>query len=235
MRDEDVKIDRSVHVLYSKKCKREILNRIALYYAPEAVEGVFEKVQLQYAEFLENYRTDLGGRQNLHNGVAGTYDCIALFSYYVVCGEKTSLSEIEEMNNNLFLPSFRRLRFADANKPFIRRLLHLALTISAKKSSKWGGDYKMDVDPFEKDKPVSYRFTSCPIAEFARDNHLLKVLPAICNGDYPAMEEIHAKLVRPSTCGNGCECAYYIYGDRDQRLSGYPEYVDEQGYRTNKV
>ena len=46
---------------------------------------VWEKVQRQYADFLSDWRTDLGGKKNFHNGVGGTYDCIAIMSYYVVC------------------------------------------------------------------------------------------------------------------------------------------------------
>ena len=56
------------------------------------LKKIFTKVQLQYIEFLKDYRTDLGGKKNFHNGAGGNYDCIALFSYYVVCKEKTSLA-----------------------------------------------------------------------------------------------------------------------------------------------
>ena len=31
-----------------------------------------------YADFLSDWRTDLGGKRNFHNGVVGTYDCIAI-------------------------------------------------------------------------------------------------------------------------------------------------------------
>ena len=39
----------------------------------------------------------LGSKKNFHNGVGGTYDCIAIMSYYVVCKAVTSFREIEEM------------------------------------------------------------------------------------------------------------------------------------------
>ncbi len=44
-----------------------------------------ERVQKQYAGFLSDWRTDLGGSKNFHNGAGGTYDCIAIMSYYTVC------------------------------------------------------------------------------------------------------------------------------------------------------
>ena len=62
-----------------------------------AREAVWERVQLRNAELLSDWRTDLGGKKNFHNGKGGNYDCIALMAYYVVCREVTSLSDIEEM------------------------------------------------------------------------------------------------------------------------------------------
>ena len=86
MKDNELPFDRKSHVLYSKPCKKEILAKIALHYYPEAErETVWEKVQRQYVVFLSDWRTDLGGKKNFHNGVGGTYDCIAITSYYVVC------------------------------------------------------------------------------------------------------------------------------------------------------
>lgn len=217
MKDGDVVFDRRYHVIYSKECKAEILNKIALHYPKEQVDEVFEAVQLQYSDYLKDYRTDLGGKANFHNGVAGTYDCIALFSYYKVCQDKTSLAEIEEMNNNLFLPAFRKLGFVDCNKEIYKRLLHFAFKMSAKKCAKWN-DYDMKVYPYKKGEPVRYEFTSCPVAEFAKEHDLLDVLPALCNGDYAAMELLHAKLVRNMTCGTGNLCDYTIYGDKDENV-----------------
>ena len=59
-------------------------------------------------------------------------------------------------------------------------------------------------------------------------------MPALCNPDFEAMELIHARLVRTTTCANGDKCDYTIYGDRDERLKDHPEYRDEAGYRRNR-
>lgn len=111
MKDKKLLFDRKCHVLYSKPCKREIRAKIALHYPEAEREAIWEKVQRQYADFLSDWRTDLGGKRNFHNGVGGTYDCIAIMSYYTACNPVTSFREIEEMEENLILPIFRRLRF----------------------------------------------------------------------------------------------------------------------------
>ena len=233
MRDRDLSFDRTCHVLYTKPCKKQIQQKIALHYPPEQREEVWEQVQLQYVDFLKDWRTDLGGKKNFHNGAGGNYDCIALMSYYVVCKAVTSLDEIEEMEGELFLPAFRKLRFVDVNKPFWKRLLHRAFLTAKKRCDRWG-DFVMHVAPYEADKPIYYEFTQCPTAEFAKQHGLLEVMPALCNPDFQGMELLHARLVRTTTCATGCKCDYAICGDRDPYLKEHPEYRDAQGYRRNK-
>ena len=172
-------------------------------------------------------------KKNFHNGVGGTYDCIAIMSYYVVCKAVTSFREIEEMEENLILPIFRRLRFVDCNKPFWRKLMYRAFVRAKSGCDKWH-DYEMSVAPYEADKPIYYEFTSCPAAEFAIRHGLTDIMPALCNVDYASMELLHARLVRTTTCVDGCRCAYTICGDKDPYLKAHPEYRDEAGYRRNK-
>lgn len=101
--------------------QKQIQSKIALHYPEAQREAVWERVQRQYVEFLSDWRTDLGGKKNFHNGAGGTYDCIAIMSYYAVCRDVVSFREIEEIEENLILPTFRKLsRFVDCNKPFLR-------------------------------------------------------------------------------------------------------------------
>ena len=209
MKDEALVFNRECHVLYSKPCKKEIQGKIALHYPAGQREEAWTKVQLQYVDFLKDWRTDLGGKKNSHNGVGGNYDCIALMAYYVVCKDKTSLAEIEQMEGDLFLSNAKR------------------------QCDKWG-DFKMNLAPFDKNKPIYYEFTECPTAEFAKKHGLLGVMPALCNPDFEGMELIHARLVRRTTCSNGCKCDYTICGDREEYAKQHPEYRDDLGYRRNR-
>ena len=233
MKDNELSFDRSCHVLYSKPCKKQIQSKIALHYPEDEREAVWERVQRQYADYLADWRTDLGGKKNFHNGAGGTYDCIALMTYYKVCQAVTSLAEIEEMESELFLPVFRLLsKFVDCNKPFFRKLMYQSFRNAEKQCGQWH-DYEMLVAPFDKAQPIYYEFTVCPAAEFAKQHDLLEVMPALCNPDYTAMELIHARLIRTSTCANGCKCDYTICGDKDPYAKEHPEFRDEAGYRKN--
>ena len=233
MKDSELKFDRTCHVLYTRACKKQIKAKIALHYPEAEREAVWERVQKQYVQFLSDWRTDLGGKKNFHNGRGGNYDCIALMAYYVVCREVTSLDEIEEMEGNLFLGTFRKLKFVNCNKPLFKKLMYKAFLNAKKQCDKWG-DFEMNVAPYDKDGPIYYEFTQCPTAEFAKKHGLLEVMPALCNPDFEAMECIHARLVRKYTCANGDRCDYTICGDRDEYLKEHPEYRDEAGYRRNR-
>ena len=190
-------------------------------------------MQLRYAELLSKWRTDLGGKKNFHNGVGGTYDCIAIMCFYDVCRDVVTFSEMEEIEENLILPSFRKLRFVDINKPFWKKLMYRAFSTAQKHCDTWH-DYEMDVTPYENSKPIYYEFTACPAAEFAKRFGFADIMPALCNVDYASMELLHAKLVRTTTCVDGCRCDYTICGDKDPYVKEHPEYRDENGYRRNK-
>ena len=233
MKNKELQFDRSCHVLYTKPCKKEIQKRIAQHYPSPERENIWEQVQRQYVEFLSDWRTDLGGKRNFHNGKGGNYDCIALMAYYVVCKEVTSLAEIEKMEGNLFLGAFRKMKFVDCNKPLFKKLMYKAFQNAKRQCDRWG-DFEMNLAPFDKDKPLYYEFTQCPTAEFAKKHGLLEVMPALCNPDFEGMECIRARLVRRTTCANGDRCDYTIVGDHDPYLEEHPEYRDEAGYRRNK-
>ena len=137
------------------------------------------------------------------------------------------------MEENLILPTFRKLRFVDCNKPFWRKLMYKAFVRAKSGCDKWH-DYEMSVAPYETDKPIYYEFTACPAAEFAIKHGLTDIMPALCNVDYASMELLHARLVRTTTCVDGCRCDYTICGDKDPYLKEHPEYRDEAGFRRNK-
>ena len=256
MEDKELQINRKKHVLYSKKVKALILDKLNSRYSPSIAENKWEKIQKQYAQFLTTLPY-LGGKHCRHNGAGGTYDCIALCSYYTV--EKTSpylsnlqkaISELYNMNNALFVPSFSRMgKIINANSSFSRRILHLAFRITAKVESKiskktsninkedeWpGGGYIMKVAPYDKNR-VYYRFNRCPIAEFAKKNNLLPIMPAFCNGDFPALKEINASLIRNHTCSNSDFCDFLIVGNNSEDAKNHPIKVSDDGYiYTDKI
>ena len=225
------KFDGKIYYPYSEECKREVMKRLKIYYLQDA-DQVFQKIHDKYMEYLERFNRDLLGKKNSRNSAGGTYDCIFLCCVHELCKEKIPLMEYEEIEKDLILPTFKKLSFANLNKPIFKRLYYMADKIAEKKENKID-DYHMEVEPYDPSQPIRYRFTSCPVADFAKQFGFLDVLPYLCNVDYYSLEMMNAKLVRVHTLGNGEECDYALCGDQGPYLQKHKQYRDEQGYITN--
>ncbi|WP_329886090.1 L-2-amino-thiazoline-4-carboxylic acid hydrolase [Pseudoramibacter sp. HA2172] len=237
MKENEPKIDRTRHAVYTKACREEIIKHIAAHYPEEQVDEVFETFQNRYAEYLNAWDEDLGGEKNFRNkGAGGTFDSIALLCLYSVCKDVISVSELEEMETNLVLSTFKalsKLRIANGNRAFIKKILYKSFT-SAKKSGDQYQDFVMKLYPFDKNKPIHYEFGTCPIVDFAKKFHLEEAMPAMCNADYPAMACMRIKLIRPETLAFSDKCDYSFVGDEELYAKEHPEYVDENGFRRNR-
>lgn len=82
-----------------------------------------------------------------------------------------------------------------------------------KRCDRWK-DYKMDVAPYDKNKPIYYKFAFCPVADFAKRFGFEEIMPSLCKIDYKCLEIMHAKLIREPTCVEADRCDYTIYGDK---------------------
>ena len=225
------------HVMYSPLMEKIIKEHLGKKYEGAAADQMWEMVQRQYVDFLRDLPY-LGGKKNTHNGTGGTYDCIMIFAYYEALGHIPDLDELYDMNCEAFLTGFKGLaKVANANKPFVRRILHLAFNATAK--SKYNCDseqptgYIMKVDKYDKAIGPKYIFERCPIAEFAKAHGYLDIMPAFCNSDYPAMEMIHGHLIRKYTCANADICDYWIVGDESEAAKAHPKKTDDKGYWYN--
>ncbi|MBR1584556.1 MAG: L-2-amino-thiazoline-4-carboxylic acid hydrolase [Clostridia bacterium] len=230
-------IDLRKHVLYSPLMEKIIKEHLGKKYEGAAAEQMWKKVQRQYTDFLKDLPY-LGGKKNTHNGTGGTYDCIMIFAYYEALVHAPDLDELYDMNCEAFLTGFKGLaKVANANRPLVRRILHMAFSATAK--SKYNCDpkqptgYIMKVEKYDQDVGPKYIFERCPIAEFAKAHGYLDIMPAFCNSDYPAMEMIHGHLIRKYTCAHADICDYWIVGDESEAAKAHPKKTDEKGYWYN--
>ena len=92
----------------------------------------------------------------------------------------------------------------------------------------------METAPYDPALGARYRFTSCPIADFARRHGYEALMPAMCNPDYPTLGAMHGGLIRTSTCANGPYCDYWIVGDQSPLLKHHPLKQNAAGYWYNE-
>ena len=235
MKDSELVFDRKKHLLYSRKAKRVIRAHLLRDYGPEQMEELWEKVQRIYAGFLETVPY-LGGKKNLQAG--SVYDCITLFACYEAVPDKFTLEQFEQMNDELFLPAKGRKKPVSLNWRWGIRAAHGIFSSIERNTRRhredWPGNYHMEVEPFDPEIGVRYRFLTCPIADFARAHGYTHLMSAVCNPDYPLIEALHGGLIRTTTCANGSCCDYWIVGDRSEHLKHHPLIRDEAGYLRNE-
>ena len=221
------------HLMYSKAVTRALTAFLDRRVTPVRRDALLARTRQIYLDFLPTV-PDLGGRQNFQ--AQAVYDSIALFAFWEAMEGKLTLEELEQLNNDLFVPQMMGGGLVSFNCAAVRRYAHAIFSHLEKrgKAKNWPGNYHMEVEPWDREGGVKYRFTTCPIADFARAHGYLHLMPALCNADYPMLRGIHAGLIRTTTCANGHFCDYWILGDRDPRLAEHPCYRDEAGYLRNR-
>lgn len=133
MQEKELDIDLSVHVCYSQKEKEVLQDYLSKHYSPDEAQRLWEKVQQQYVSFLKDLPY-LGGKKCTHNGVGGTYDCIATMALYEAPDQKPTVDELYEINNAVFLSPFLRLgKLVKINSAGKLKLLAAAFQSAAKR------------------------------------------------------------------------------------------------------
>ena len=134
MKEKDLPIDLTKHKVYSKnaeKCVRKLLHR---YYDEKTAADLWEKIQLQYCEYLRDEPAMAGAKIT-----ASIYDPILIFAWYAVVPDKPALEEIQQDVYDCFMGSFDLLgRVFDLNRKADNRLagrIFKKQAISGKKKS----------------------------------------------------------------------------------------------------
>ncbi len=222
MKEKYLPIDLTKHKIYSKNAEKCVMKLLHRYYDAVTAADLWEKIQLQYCEFLQEEPALAGSRITV-----SIYDPILIFAWYAVIPDKPPLADIQQDVYDCFMGSFDLLgRIFNLNRKADNRL---AGRIFKKTSDIRGEEIKkfpesVRMGGFDYDREngaVRYNFTQCPNAEFARRHHMEDVLPVMCNCDHLAMQKLHAVLIREGTCITSDCCDYCIVGDRNPIAAEY--------------
>ena len=222
MREKDLPIDLTKHKVYTrnaKKCVQKLLHR---YYDEQTAAELWEKIQLQYCEYLKDEPALAGLKIT-----TSIYDPILIFAWYAVIPDKPPLEEVQQDIYRSFFGSFGRMgRVFNLNRKLdnklAARIFQKANDIRVEEIKKFPESFRMGDCSYDKENSViRYSFTQCPNAEFAKRHHMEDVLPVLCNCDHLAMQAIHAALIREGTCVTADRCDYCIVGDESPIAEAY--------------
>ncbi len=230
MREKDLPFDRTKHAIYTKSTKKCVKKLLRRYYDEKTAADLWEKIQLQYCEYLRDEPALAGSKITV-----SIYDPILIFAWYAVVPDKPPLEDIQQDIYDCFMGGFDLLgRIFNLNrKPDNRlagRIFRKTSKIREEEIRKIPGSFRMGGFDYDKENGiVRYSFTQCPNAEFARRHHMENVLPVMCNCDHLAMRKLHAALIREGTCCTAACCDYCIAGDQNPIAAAYELRTDENG------
>ncbi len=230
MREKDLPFDRTKHVIYTKKAKKCVKKLLRRYYDEKTAAELWEKIQLQYCEYLKDEPALAGLKITV-----SIYDPILIFAWYAVVPDKPPLEDIQQDVYDCFMGSFDLLgRIFNLNrKPDNRlagRIFRKTSRIREEEIGSFPESFRMGGFEYDKENGiVRYSFTQCPNAEFARRHQMENVLPVMCNCDHLAMQKLHATLIREGTCCTAACCDYCIAGDQNPIAAAYELRTDKDG------
>lgn len=222
MREKDLSIDLTRHVVYSKQAKACVQKLLRRDYGAQTADALWEKAQLQYAKYLED-EPALGGVKMTRS----IYDPILIFAWYAVVPDKPPLEAFQQEIFECFMGGFEMLgKLFNLNRGLDNRLASLAFRRASdtriREIGKFPASFRMGSYDYDRENGVvRYCFTQCPNAEFARRHRMEHVLPVMCNCDHLAMRKLHAALIREGTCATADCCDYCIVGDQNPIAARY--------------
>ena len=222
MKEKDLPFDRTKHAVYSGKAKKCVNTLLHRYYDEKTAEELWERIQLQYTEFLKD--EPALGKVKMKVSI---YDPILIFAWYVTVPDKPPLQEIQDDVFECFMGSYDFLgKIFDLNRKFDNRLAGIIFkafsALREQEIRSFPASFRMGFFSYDKKEGiVRYNFTQCPNAEFAKRHHLEDVLPVMCNCDHMAMQKLNGYLIREGTCVTADCCDYCILGSRHPLAKEY--------------
>ncbi|MGX8680302.1 MAG: L-2-amino-thiazoline-4-carboxylic acid hydrolase, partial [bacterium] len=226
----DLPIDCHQHKVYTRSARKCVLKLLRESYDEKTTAELWEKIQLQYAEFLK----DEPALKDLKI-TTSIYDPILIFAWYTVASKKPPRQEIQREICDTFFGSFHILgKLFNLNRRgdfrLANRIFKKANDIRMKEIKKFPASFRMGFYEYDDvNNVIRYSFTQCPNAEFAKRHHLEDALPLMCNCDHLAMQKLHACLIREGTCVTSDCCDYCICGDQNPLAKQYELKQSENG------
>ena len=196
---------------------------------PDEAERIIKRADELFPKLYAK-APDIGGSENL---MAYNLDLfIVAISFYEASDHRIDGSAIGEIAQDIyerfkFLRHFVNLNRAGTMKRF-RRLLYrkyvpYARLVEEKRAKgQWGNTWRIRIDPDAACEGVRFDLVGCPLADYAKANGYLDLLPQLCATDHVIPKLIHAKLIRTHTCALGSDsCDYWYVGDESETAGNF--------------
>ena len=213
-------MDKSVKKAFIRYTKRKY---------PGESDRIIKKADELFPELYAK-APDIGGSENM---MAYNLDMFLIaVSFYEASDHRIDGNAIGEIAQDVY-GRLRFLRlFVNLNRKgtmkFFRRLMYKKYVPYAKlvedklSRGQWGNTWRIRVNPDDTSEGVRFDLVGCPLADYARANGYMDLLPHLCATDHVIPKLIHAKLIRTHTCALGSDsCDYWYVGDESETARNY--------------
>ena len=203
---------------YIKKLKPVMIKYLAERFGEARDASLWQKT-LEIARKYWDETTYIGGRENIL--ADNLYMSEILFAAVEACDRDFPGEDILRLGDALMVSKIRKIgKVVNApklvNRRWVKRFVGRMYGGYIKKCAirDWGNTWTMEVNPYGHREGIAWRFTSCPLAEFAREHDLLDWAKYLCQMDHRMAVAAGCRLIREHTLVAGDdECDYWIVGE----------------------
>ena len=211
-----------------KTVKKAFIRYTKKHY-PQEAKRIIEKAEELFPT-LYSKAPFIGGKENL---MAYNLDMMIIAaSFYEASDHRINGESFLEMGKEI-LHRFACLRkIVNLNHQWqmkifrnsmYKRYVPYAKLVDEKLSrGEWGNTWRMAINPRNTDEGVCFDLIGCPLADYAKKNGYMDLLPHMCAVDQLVPELFHAKLIRTHTCALGSDsCDYWYVGDQSSVVKDF--------------
>lgn len=211
-----------------KAIKKGFIRYVNKHYPAEA-NDIIKRADDLFPK-LYSKAPDIGGKENI---MSYNLDLLIMTaSFYEASDHRIDGDSVTEIADDIF----GRLRFlrhiVNVNHKWQMKLIRYlmykryvpyAKLVEEKKSQGlWGNTWGVKVDENDPDEGVKFELVGCPLADYAKANGYMNLLPYMCASDHLMPPMVHAKLIRTHTCALGSEtCDYWYVADESDAAKNF--------------
>lgn len=191
---------------------------------PNEAERIIRKADKLFPKLYAK-APDIGGKEN---AMAYNLDMMLIaISFFEASDHRIDGSAFGEIAEDIFSKLRFLGKFINVNhkwqmkllkKMMYKRYIPYSRLVDEKiAKGEWGNTWKIKINPRHTNEGVCFDLVGCPLADYAKANGYMNILPFMCATDHILPEIIHAKLIRTHTCALGSDsCDYWYVADKSK-------------------
>ncbi len=155
-------------------------------------------------------------------------------SFYEASGHRIDGDAISEIARKVFdkyrfigkfINANRRWQMKLARSVLYKRYVPYVKLVEEKLSrGEWNNTWRVKINPRNTGEGICFDVIGCPLADYARANGYMNLLPYMCASDHLLSGLAHAKLIRTHTCATGSDsCNFWYVGDGSDAAKVYAD------------